>query len=242
MSLQNSMFSSPYSLLFSALLGIVPAVIWLLFWLREDRVHPEPKRLIFLSFLVGMAIVPIIVPIQDLAQNIIFTGIGLVVAWAIIEELAKYAGAYIASLHTKAVDEPIDEVIYLIATALGFAALENVLFLVAPHVASSIFLGLAASNIRFVGATLLHVVASGAIGVSAAFSFYKSTKTKIYYRIGGVITAVALHVAFNLFILQGSGDVLFASFFLVWIAVILLLVFVEKIKKNERKHPRNIIT
>ena len=34
--------------------GILPALIWLFFWLMEDRCEPEPKRYIFLCFLGGM--------------------------------------------------------------------------------------------------------------------------------------------------------------------------------------------
>ena len=34
------------------LLGILPGLVWILFYLQEDP-HPEPKHLILLSFVVG---------------------------------------------------------------------------------------------------------------------------------------------------------------------------------------------
>ena len=37
--------------------GILPALIWLWFWLKED-LHPEPKKAISLTFFFGMLMVP----------------------------------------------------------------------------------------------------------------------------------------------------------------------------------------
>ena len=44
--------------------GLLPALFWLWFWLREDSEHPEPKILITLTFILGMITVVIVVPIQ----------------------------------------------------------------------------------------------------------------------------------------------------------------------------------
>ena len=41
------------TIFFSFLLGIVPALVWLWFWLREDTKHPEPRSLILLTFFYG---------------------------------------------------------------------------------------------------------------------------------------------------------------------------------------------
>lgn len=212
--------------------GILPAVLWLFFWLKEDRLHPEPKRLVFLSFVLGMAAVPLVVPLEQLTHNLIGTGIFIIFIWALIEELFKYVAAYLSGLHSKALDEPIDAMIYMISAALGFAALENVLFLIDPLMAGDIFLGVVAGNVRFIGASLLHTISSSAIGLAIALSFYKSLKVKILYRIIGVGIAVFLHALFNLFILDStSNSGIFTVFFFVWLAVILLILFFEKVKR-----------
>jgi RsiW-degrading membrane proteinase PrsW (M82 family) len=41
-------------LIFALLGGIVPALFWLWFWIREDKLRPEPKSAIFSSFLGGI--------------------------------------------------------------------------------------------------------------------------------------------------------------------------------------------
>ena len=48
--------SSPV-LLVAFLCGLLPALLWLSFWLFEDKKNPEPKRYIFFTFLAGMLIV-----------------------------------------------------------------------------------------------------------------------------------------------------------------------------------------
>src|SRR3989344_1137464 len=151
--------------------GLVPALFWLWFWLREDRAHPEPKRLIISSFISGMVVVSLVLPLQQFAMER-FGGNDLMVVWVIIEEVLKYSAALIVILWNKAVDEPIDTIIYMITIALGFSALENALFIFNPltegHYVDSFLTG----NFRFLGATLLHVLSSGTVGIAMALSFY----------------------------------------------------------------------
>src|SRR3989344_3571414 len=81
--------------------GILPALLWLWFWLREDRLHPEPRRLIILSFLSGMGIVFLALPAEHWIEQFAKSTIALIVAWSAIEELLKLAGAYFSGLHNK---------------------------------------------------------------------------------------------------------------------------------------------
>jgi len=154
------MLPTSSTLLFALLGGVVPAVLWLLFWLREDKRCPEPRGLLMIAFLAGMLAVPLVVPLEHKAASLFPSMAGLVVIlWAVIEESMKFLAAYIAVLRNKAVNEPIDMVIYMITVALGFAALENTLFLLTPIEHGFIVQSILTGNLRFVGATLLHVVA-----------------------------------------------------------------------------------
>ncbi|MDP2650067.1 MAG: PrsW family glutamic-type intramembrane protease, partial [bacterium] len=100
--------------------GILPALLWVWFWSREDAVHPEPRRLIVLAFIAGMVAVAAVIPLQKLALAF-FPGSLVVLLWAAIEEAVKFGFAYITVLKNKADDEPIDPLIYMITVALGFA-------------------------------------------------------------------------------------------------------------------------
>lgn len=220
-----------HSATFAFLGGVIPAFFWLWFWLREDRMHPEPRRLLIATFLVGMLAVPIAIPFEKLSEYFIPATLGVVVVWAIIEELLKYAAAYAGGMHTQAEDEPIDAMIYLITAALGFAAAENALFILNPLIEGDAFVGILTGNIRFIGTSLLHVVSSAIIGGAIALSFYKRKKVRHEYFWAGLVLASAMHAAFNHFILQSQGNGLFIVFIALWVSVIGLMLLFERVKR-----------
>ena len=160
-------------LFFSLAGGVLPALLWLWFWLREDRLHPEPRSLLILSFIGGMLVVLLALPaeqwIADATKNMTLVIIG----WAVIEETLKYGASYFTALRKRENDEPIDSLMYLITAALGFAAIENTFFLVGAVEKGGLPHGFDLGVLRFVGATLLHIVSSGALGFFLALGFYK---------------------------------------------------------------------
>ena len=218
------------ALLISLLGGILPAVVWLLFWLREDRKRPEPRDLIIFAFVFGMVAVPLVIPFQRWTM---MPGNQLMefFLWASIEEIFKLGVAYIAVLWRKEDDEPIDPLIYMVTVALGFAALENVLFIIQPLLDNNVAESLLTGNIRFIGANLLHTIASAAIGIAIGLSFYKGTFTKQVYLFFGVTIAIILHTAFNFFIIMEAPSVTLITLGFVWTAIVVLMLFFEKIKK-----------
>ncbi len=214
--------------------GALPALAWLWFWLREDSKHPEPRQLIALAFFMGMVTVVFAIPLQKGAAAFITASSLVFVAWSFIEEILKYVVARATILWRKDVDEPIDVVIYMIALALGFAAAENALFLLSPLGGDGFWNTFLTGNLRFVGATHLHVLSSAVVGVFIAISFYKKPSTRLLYAIFGVITAATLHSGFNFFIMQSSDQNLFRTFAGVWVGVVILLCVLEYIKRIHR--------
>ncbi len=240
--------------------GFLPTIFWLWFWLHEDKKKPEPMRLIIKTFIVGsFFIIPafllekLVAPnvnlvdqILDTYQNnfswplILIVGWPLI-AWALIEEFAKYAAAYVGALKNKDFNEPIDAMIYLITAALGFAAIENFLFLLNVLHTDNLALGsfFLTGNLRFLGATLLHTVTSAILGASLSFSFYRAKKFKILSGIIGLLTATALHVIFNFFIIISEGNGVFRVLVILWLSVMFIIFLFEIIKRLA--YPKTII-
>lgn len=214
--------------------GILPALAWLWFWLREDSAHPEPRKLIALAFLAGMLTVAVVIPIQKFVKPFFVSTALIFTAWSAIEEIAKYLAARITVLRRREDDEPIDPVIYMVTVALGFAAVENALFLLSPLSGSTLLQTILSGNLRFVGATLLHVLSSAAIGAALGFSFYKPARAKRLYAFWGVVLAIILHSTFNFLILNTPEEHILRTFGLVWIGLAVLLAVLEYIK---RIHP-----
>ena len=215
--------------------GLIPALFWLWFWLREDSAHPEPKRLIVLSFVAGMIVVPITLVLQQFAVER-FIGNNLVMVWVIIEEVLKYSAALMVILWNKAVDEPIDAIIYMITVALGFSALENALFIFNPLVNGYFIDSILTGHFRFLGATLLHVLASGAVGSAMALAFYARRWLRVFIATGGLCIAIALHALFNFSIMNAHGEKILSIFLFVWIGIIALFLIFEKVKRIEQPH------
>ena len=211
--------------------GILPALLWLWFWLREDHLHPEPRSRVAKTFLAGVLTVAVILPLQILISN--FTSQGSpeqYLLWAFTEEFMKFAAAFIVALSTDIMDEPIDALIYMITAALGFSALENALFVLKPLADGNILGSIVTTNMRFIGASLLHIVASASVGLCIALAFYESSKIKVLAIITGLILATALHTAFNLFIIKTSAMETIKIFGFVWLAVVILMFLFEKVK------------
>lgn len=211
--------------------GLFPTLAWLWFWLREDRTHPEPRTLIALAFLAGMITVGVVIPIEKFIAQILASQTLIFTAWSAIEEVCKYTAARLTVLKRKETDEPIDPVIYMVTVALGFAAVENTLFLLSPLSGETVWQTILTSNLRFVGATLLHVLSSAAVGVALGISFYLPVVLKRIYAILGVILAILLHGLFNFLILHTAEEYILRTFALVWIGVIVLLAMLEYVKR-----------
>ncbi len=224
-------FIQQYPFVLSFIIGLIPALIWLWFWLSEDR-HHEPARLLTLSFIGGMAAVMVVLPLQQYVYyHVGSEGAKSFAIWAALEELAKFIFVYFIAIRNKKIaDEPVDDIIYLIVSALGFVTLENTFFLLEPIRNGDIFSTIINGNLRFVGASLLHIMSSATIGICLALSFYKTTSQKILYTLSGIIIAIVLHTAFNLFIIKQSEGNIFFVFGMVWLSIVVLLLLFEKVK------------
>ncbi len=222
--------------------GVIPALLWLTFWLLEDRCEPEPKRYIFFCFVAGMATIPLVLVAERfVAHNELpffgaLTGASLLFAWAAIEEIFKFGAAYLAALRWSVFDEPLDAVIYMVTAALGFAALENVLFIINPIGSGNVLQTIVTGDLRFIGATLLHTLSSATIGLALAFTFYRRAVVRRFAAFGGVILAILLHALFNVSILGKGGSSIFWIFLILWLGIVGALLLVERVKQPSRDY------
>jgi protease PrsW len=138
------------------------------------------------------------------------------------------------------VNESVDLVIYMITVALGFAAIENMLFLIQPIADGQLAQGLATQNLRFVGSTLVHVVCSAAVGFAMAFSLKYNRGIRTIAAVVGLILAIALHGLFNFLIILQDGTNALTAFFVIWTGAVVFLALFELLKYfRYSKLPKN---
>ena len=232
-------------ILFYTLLAILPSCIWLIIFLWQDK-NPEPKTRILTIFLLGIvSAIPVVAAeegLLSLAENfstLPMTGFFIValtaffkifIAVALVEELFKYFVVKLTVFGHHDFDEPMDVPIYMIVSALGFAAAENILIMNNTLYEAAIdpYLLITA---RLLGATFLHALASALFGCFIALSFYNLKKRNFYF-LCGLGAATLLHGFYNFFIMNSREHFQFGSLFLLLVSVgIFLFVFFRKIKK-----------
>lgn len=236
-------------------LSFLPPLVWLLFYLHEDR-HPEPKHILFATFLAGIfsAFVAVFAevilfaePIAHFLSNWDFPGglfyrilpsfvaplsLTFFLGVSLVEECAKYLAVRIVALDRPEFDEPVDAMIYMVTAGLGFAAIENVMFLV-PVFEQNFAGGLGLTASRFLGANLLHGLSSAIVGYAIArhaFSPHRRHAIAI-----GIAAATVLHTLFNRLIIE-KGDASIDPFLLV--AFLLVLAGVAVLAEFERLRRR----
>ncbi len=218
--------------------GVLPALLWLWFWMHEENDHHEPRSLIILTFMVGMAGIFVVFPLQQLTiyvGKIFDTGFAAgsfiaVTIWAFWEELVKYLAARFTAFRHISFVHPIDAFIYITTASLGFSALENSILLLGPLLKGDTVGALNAGAMRFMGASLLHFIASGVIALCVGLTFYASRAKKALALCAGFIIAVVLHSLFNFFIIDNDKQNTLPVFLSVWILVILLTISLERVK------------
>ena len=226
------------TVLFAFIYATIPALLWIWFWRREDREHPEPLSMIVLAFLAGVLAVIISIILEKLALSIInklvftafLSNLLVFISWSYIEEVVKYLVARYSVLKSKENDEPVDAILYMIIVAIGFAAFENFLYFLTPFEELGINVAtLYDGNLRFVGASLLHIFASSIVGAALSFSFYKKKLRKILLPTS-LLVAGFVHFLFNYNLAQFDYSVLQVGAF-VWLGLVGVLVIFEKIKR-----------
>ena len=80
--------------------GLLPAVVWLWFWLREDRLSPEPRGLVVATFCAGMVATLAALLIENwlgayfpmpASSGFVLSGSLIsVILWAGTEEISKF--------------------------------------------------------------------------------------------------------------------------------------------------------
>jgi len=118
--------------------ALAPVAVVIFYIYLKDKYEKEPKRLLIISFLLG-AIVSII--ITTLLYGIFKLALPLtnslsvfqqfVQAFFVVgfsEELSKYLIVLFFAQRNKAFNEPFDGIVYAVMVSMGFAATENIMY------------------------------------------------------------------------------------------------------------------
>jgi len=206
-----------YIILFSFL----PSVFWILIVARFiDRKNPEPLKELIKVFVLGcIVILPAFLLVKGaqylLGQinlsEIVYLLILSFLIDGLIEEIAKFVVLKEYIYKKIFFDEPLDGLVYGVTVAMGFAFVENILYLAFSRPELII--------LRFTTPTLMHALATGIVGYHLSLAKFKkvSLAKKRFYIFCGILLATLFHGLFN--------SVIRYNIFFNYIPLAILIVF-----------------
>ncbi len=217
-------------------LGFLPSILWLNFYLKED-VRPEPKYLVLKIFFLGILVAFLAIFFEFYFLKILlsfdispflFQILKFFFIIALVEEFLKFLVVFLFIFNHPEFEEPVDGMIYMIISALGFAATENTLI----SLSSLNFLqALQLSLLRFLGATFLHALCSGIFGFFVSLYYFR-TRKKINL-LFGLSLSTFLHGFYNFSIISIKDSSLQISF--IFFFLFALFVFASFLFKRLKK-------
>ena len=117
--------------------AFAPGIFWLWYFARKSLYRPGPRRLLVFTFLLGMvATIPagilnsIFVDEAVLSEDARLASVAMMMLLVVgpVEETAKFLAVRLFSYRSLYFDEPADGLLYAAAASLGFASLENLLY------------------------------------------------------------------------------------------------------------------
>jgi RsiW-degrading membrane proteinase PrsW (M82 family) len=182
------------------IIALAPGLFWLWYFYKKDIYEPEPLSLLAKMFFLGMVATILAFALENLI-GLLVSGILLAVIVApIVEESLKFFMVKEFVYNNKEFDEPMDGIVYAAATALGFATLENLLYLFYQVSFSSLVV---TGIIRAIIAVPGHAIFSLFWGYSLGIAKFRPPGKRSTIILGGFFLSIAVHVLYN-FLLEGS--------------------------------------
>lgn len=181
------------------LLAFAPAVFWFWFFARKDTYRPEPKRLIAITFFLGiLSTIPAGIlnyvfldeSVLDEGANIASVARGMLFVVGPVEEMSKFLAVYPVAYRSLYFDEPSDGLVYAAAASLGFASLENLMYII--EFGPAVMIGRAPLS------TVAHVIFGSFWGY--ALGRRTMADSRGFIVIAGIAVAAVVHGLFNLFL------------------------------------------
>jgi RsiW-degrading membrane proteinase PrsW (M82 family) len=181
-------------------LAILPGILISIYIYYKDIHEKEPHRFLIACFVFGMLSTIPAIFLEEFGQGLGFTDTANVLIFAFVvvagsEELVKFLFLRYYIYPKDEFNEPMDGIVYAVMIGMGFATLENILYVTSY--------GIETAMVRMFTAVPAHAAFAVIMGYYvglAKFEQRKSEEKKLLFI--GFIGAVALHGAYDYFLFQ----------------------------------------
>ena len=217
---------------FLLLLAIAPALILVRYFYKLDLKKPEPKGLVTKIFFLGViftipaSILEMFVDelFKLLVQSKILTAfLQAFIMAALIEEIIKLFIVKKFAYNTVHFDEEVDGIVYAIVASLGFACMENLIYVIDG--------GYTIAFARAFSAVPLHALSSGIMGYyigKAKFAPDKKKENALILK--GLWFAILIHGSYNFLIFASPELGIVITLGIVPLLIVTFIKLREKIK------------
>ncbi len=233
--LQNRMEAGPLFVL-----AVAPGIFWMYYFYKKDRCEPEPLALIVRMFVLGILVTIPAAAIENaislflietsffgifylypaaLVENVVEIFLVILVA-PVVEESSKYLAVRRTVYLDAEFDQPIDGIVYAAAVALGFATLENVIY-VFSALMMSVPVAISTGLVRAVLSVPGHALFAVMWGYALGYAKFMPESQRRRVLMGGVALAIFFHGVFNFLVLTNIGFAILAIIVipLMWLVV-----------------------
>ena len=184
------------------ILSVLPPFAILGFIILLDKYERESFSSLLKAFLCGIAIIPPILIVEMIFDNLVSVPIiKIFIGIAFVEEIFKFFPFYFLFLKSKSTTEPFDVIVYSLCVSVGFATVENILYVLGEDsMVDAVSVGL----LRSVTAIPLH----SATAILMAYPFLKIFQDINLSMASGkaIFYAVLLHGTYDYFLLADEAS------------------------------------
>ncbi len=214
------------------LLSVLPSLFFAAIIYKNDRVEKEPItlliRLFFGGFLVAAAVILTTAFLQTaipfLGQEIreldyISMFFSILIGVALIEEGFKWLYVRFVKWRKSNFDYIYDGIVYATMVSLGFATIENVLYVLE----GGLMVALVRAILSVPGHLFFGIFMGYYMGVSKQAQVNGNLKMRNHYDIKSIVVPTLLHTIFNFCLF--SGDLIFLGLYLVFMISLYVISF-----------------
>lgn len=221
------------------LISLIPIYLLINYFYKKDTIK-EPKKLLKKLFLSGIlsGFIVIIISIIEMIffndmfdldnSNLFNIFIYSFIFVALIEEFCKWIMIYKISYNNKEFDQKYDIILYSVLVSMGFACLENILYIITSNY--SILITFMRSITSIPGHACFNII----MGYLLSLNKFKYNNKK--YLILSILIPTILHGTYDFLLLSGRITLIYLFFIYLIILFIISIILINKIIKIDKNN------
>ena len=222
-------------------ISILPVIVLMIYIYRQDKYEKEPLGLLALTFFGGMIAIPMTLIMVGITNAVYYSDSVFHSAFieaGFPEELSKFVILFLIIWWNKNFNEHMDGIVYATFVSLGFACVENILYVLGGGIGTGIM--------RAVISVPGHFLFGVLMGYFLSLAKFNENK-KFLYILLAILVPACVHGMFDWLLMAaevwGNGIALLLIFFFILLDIFMWIAGIKSIRKHRENSPfKNPVT